>query len=145
MGLRFALLALGWSAFAQGLPDGPDKDLVEAICTACHDSARIAAKQGSKADWQAKVLEMLQECPDVTESERNRIAEYLARNFPRRVNVNKASAKEIAAGLEISAQAAEAIVRRREEKGAIQGLEDLKKILGVEAAKVEAIKARVEF
>ena len=133
------------AAFAQSLPDGPDKNLVEAVCTTCHDSARIAAKQGTKADWQAKILEMLQECPDVTQAERDRIADYLTRNFPRHVNVNKASAKEIQAALEISEQEAEAIVHYRSKKGTFHVLDDLKKVPGVDGAKVEAVKARVEF
>jgi len=130
---------------AQSLPDGPDKELVEAVCTACHDGARIAAKQGTKSDWQAKILEMLQECPDVTQAERDRIAEYLAQNFPRHVNVNKASAKEIETALGISSREAEAVVRYREEKGAFRTVDDLKKVPGVDGAKIESIKARVEF
>ena len=129
---------------AQSLPDGADKDLVEAVCTACHDSARIIAKQGTKADWQAKILEMLQECPDITQAERDRIADYLAQNFPRRVNVNKASAKEIQGALEISAREAEAIVRYRE-KGPFRAIDDLKKIPGVDGGKLEAVRSRVEF
>ena len=145
MGVRAAFFLVSWAVFAQSLPDGPDKELVEAVCTACHDSARNAAKQGTKADWQAKILEMLQECPDVTQAERNRIAEYLAQNFPRHVNVNKASAKEIQTVLEISAQEAEAVVRYRETKGAFLTVDDLKKAPGIDGAKIEAMKARVEF
>jgi competence protein ComEA len=143
--LRFVLVLLGSAVFAQNLPDGPDEDLVEAVCTACHDSARIVAKQGTKADWQAKILEMLQECPDVSQAERDRIADYLAKNFPRRVNVNKASAQEIQATLEISTQEAEAIVRYRGEKGMFRALDDLKKVPGVDGAKIDRVKARVEF
>jgi competence ComEA-like helix-hairpin-helix protein len=145
VGVRAAFFLVSWAAFAQSLPDGPDKELVEAVCTACHDSARIAAKQGTKADWQAKILEMLQECPDVTQAERDRIAEYLAQNFPRHVNVNKASAKEIQTVLEISAQEAEAIVRYRGEKGAFHSIGDLKKVPGLAAAKIGAVNARVEY
>jgi competence ComEA-like helix-hairpin-helix protein len=145
VGVRAAFFLVSWAAFAQNLPDGSDKELVEAVCTACHDSARIAAKQGTKADWQAKILEMLQECPDVTQAERDRIAEYLAKNFPRHVNVNKAPAREIAAALELSSQEAEAIVRYRGEKGMFHALDDLKKVPGVDGAKVETVKARVEF
>lgn len=143
--MRAALFLLGWAAFAQSLPDGPNKDLVEAVCTACHDSARIAAKQGTKADWQAKILEMLQECPDVTQAERDRIADYLAQNFPRHVNVNKASAKEIQAALEISEQQAQSIVRYRGENGAFRVIDDLKKVPGIDSARIEEVKARVEF
>jgi competence protein ComEA len=81
----------------------------------------------------------------VTQAERDRIADYLAKNFPRRVNVNKASVQEIRAALEISTQEAEVIVRYRGEKGEFRAIDDLKKVPGLDAAKIESIKARVEF
>ena len=136
---------MGLTALGQSLPDGPGKDLVDAVCTACHDSARIVAKQATKAEWQAKILEMLQECPDVTQQERDQIAVYLAKNFPKHVNVNTAAATEIEAALEISSTQAEAIVQYREQKGAFHSAEDLKKVPGFDSAKVEAIKNRLEF
>jgi tellurite resistance protein len=64
------------------LPEGPGKDLVEAVCTACHTLERVVAKRATKAEWQDKVLEMLQEDPDITQQERDQIVEYLAKNFP---------------------------------------------------------------
>jgi len=85
----FVLLA----AVAQGqspLPDGPGKDLVEAVCTACHTLERVVAKRATKAEWQDKVLEMLQEDPDITQKERDQIVEYLAKNFPPKSSINKA-------------------------------------------------------
>jgi competence ComEA-like helix-hairpin-helix protein len=133
------------TAAAQTLPDGPGKELVEVICTACHDANRIIAKQGTKAEWQSKVLEMLQECPDVAQDERDRIVEYLAKSFPRHVNVNTAAAKDIQAALEFSAKDSEAIVRYREEKGKFQNADDLKKVPGIESAKIEAVKNRLDF
>ena len=135
----------GATAAAQTLPEGPGKELVEVICTACHDANRIVAKQGTKADWQAKVLEMLQECPDVAQDERDRIVEYLAKSFPRHVNVNTAEAKEIEVVLEFSEKEAEAIVRYRQEKGKFQNADDLKKVPGIDSAKIDAIKTRVSY
>lgn len=64
------------------LPEGPGKELVEAVCTACHSLERVVAKRATKAEWQDKVLEMLQEDPDVTQQERDQIVDYLAKNFP---------------------------------------------------------------
>jgi competence protein ComEA len=136
---------VGLTALGQGLPDGPGKDLVDVVCTACHDTARIVAKQATKAEWQAKILEMLQECPDVTQDERNQIAVYLAKNFPKHVNVNTAPPKELESVLEISSSDAEAVVRYRDEKGVFHSAEDLKKVPGLDSAKVEAIKNRLEF
>jgi cytochrome c5 len=64
------------------LPEGPGKELVEAVCTACHTLERVIAKRATKAEWQDKVLEMLQEDPDITQQERDQIVDYLAKNFP---------------------------------------------------------------
>ena len=80
-----SVVAVGQSPPA--LPEGPGKDLVEAVCTACHTLERVVAKRATKAEWQDKVLEMLQEDPDVTQQERDRIVEYLAKNFPPKAGV----------------------------------------------------------
>jgi competence protein ComEA len=126
-------------------PDGPGKELVEVICTSCHTPDRILEQKLTRAEWKDKVLEMLQEEPDVTEAERQRIVDYLARSFPKKVNVNKAGAAEIEAVLEIPAQDASAIVRWRESKGSFRTLDDLKRVPGLDAARIESNKQRVEF
>jgi cytochrome c5 len=69
------------------LPDGPGKELVQAVCTACHTLERVIAKRATKAEWQDKVLEMLQEDPDITQQERDQIVEYLAKAFPPKASV----------------------------------------------------------
>jgi hypothetical protein len=93
VGLRLLLLATALTATAQSLPEGPGKELAEVICSSCHSTERIVTKQWTKPQWQAKVLEMLQEELDVTQPERDKIVEYLAKSFPAKVNVNKAESK----------------------------------------------------
>jgi len=140
-----ALTTLALPSSAQGLPDGPGKDLVEAVCSECHTTERIAARQLTKPQWADKVLEMLQEAPDVKQSERDKIVEYLATNFPAHANVNKASAKELQAVLELSPESAAAIVRYREHNGNFKTLDDLKKVSGVDAAKLDAKRGIIDF
>ena len=85
LGLGFLATGLAVTAGQSprpALPEGPGKDLVEAVCTACHSLERVVAKRATKAEWQDKVLEMLQEDPDITQQERDQIVEYLAKNFP---------------------------------------------------------------
>jgi competence protein ComEA len=145
VGLRFLLFATALTAAAQALPEGPNKDLVELICGSCHSTERIATKQWTKPQWQAKVLEMLQEEPDVTQPERDKIVEYLAKTFPAKVNINKAEAKELEAALELSTENAAAIVQYREKNGSFNTLDDLKKVPGLDAAKLESKKDQVVF
>jgi len=139
------LVLLAGAAAAQSLPDGPGKDLVESICSACHEPTRVIGKQWTKAEWQDKVLEMLQEEPDVTQAERDKIVDYLARNFFKKVNINKASAKDLESGLEISTRDAEAIVHDREQNGNFKTLADLKRVGGLDTAKIESRKDHLEF
>jgi competence protein ComEA len=140
-----ALLTMALCAPAQSLPEGSGKNIVEVICTSCHSTERIADKRWTRPQWQDKVLEMLQEEPDVTQAERDQIVDYLAKSFPARVNVNRAAAKDIETGLELSAENAAAIVRYRDQNGGFKTIGDLKKVPGVDAAKIEAKKDRLEF
>ena len=92
LGLILVPVSLAVAAAGQtppSLPEGPGKELVEAVCTACHTLERVVAKRATKAEWQDKVLEMLQEDPDITQQERDQIVNYLAKNFPPKVSVNK--------------------------------------------------------
>ena len=150
MDLRFLVIATVLAATAlpsnaEGLPEGPGKDLVDAICSECHTTERIAAQQLTKSQWADKVLEMLQEAPDVKQSERDTIVEYLAKNFPARANVNKAEAKELQAALEISPESATAIVAYRQKNGSFKTLDDLKKVPGVDAAQLDAKRDVIDF
>jgi competence protein ComEA len=140
-----ALTAASLPSSAEGLPDGPDKALVEAVCSECHTTERIAAQQFTKAQWADKVLEMLQEAPDVKQSERDKIVEYLAKNFPAHANVNKATAKELQAVLEISPESAGAIVNYRQQNGSFKTFEELKKVPGLDPAKLDAKREIIDF
>ena len=131
--------------FAQTLPDNPGRELFETICSECHPPAKVIGQQKTRAEWQLKVTEMLQEDPDVTQAERETIVGYLAASFPRKINVNKAAAGELKEVLEISAADAEAIVRYREQKGNFKSLDDLKKVPGLDPLKIEAKRRLLEF
>lgn len=72
-------------ANAQGrhtnLPEGNGKELVEAICTGCHQSNQITRSSGySEDDWRALTGSMI----DLSESpaERDAILRYLTAHFP---------------------------------------------------------------
>jgi competence protein ComEA len=129
----------------ESFPEGPGREVFQAVCSACHMPSKVLDKQWTRAQWKDKVLEMLQEEPDVNEREREQIVDYLARNFAKRVNVNRAAAGEIEAGLEMSGKDAAAIVAYRQSKGEFKSIDDLKKVPGVDARVVEVNKRRVEF
>jgi competence protein ComEA len=139
------LCAVAIRAQEESFPEAVGRDVFLAVCSTCHMPSKVLDKQWTRAEWKDKILEMLQEEPDVSEMERDQIVDYLARNFAKRINVNEARAAEIAAGLEISGKDAAAIVAYRESRGRFESLDDLKKVPGLDPRVVESNKRRVAF
>jgi competence protein ComEA len=130
----------------QTLPDGPGKETFQMVCSMCHSPDAVIGKQGSKQWWQSKVTEMLQEVTDVPSSDVDAIVAYLAKNFPIvKINVNKAAAKDLESSLELTTKESEAIVQYRDAHGNFKTLDDLKKVPGLDSAKIESKKDRLEY
>jgi competence protein ComEA len=147
VGVKFFLLcSIALGACAQTLPDGPGKETFQMVCSMCHSPDAVIGHQGTRQWWQSKVTEMLQEVTDVPSSDVDAIVTYLAKNFPVvKVNVNKAAAKDLETGLEVTSKESEAIVQYREAHGNFKTLDDLKKVPGLDAVKIESKKDRLEF
>lgn len=112
----------------------------------CHSPNAVIGQQGTQQWWQAKVTEMLQEVSDVPNPDVDTIVAYLSKNFPIvKIKVNKASAKDLESGLDLTAKESEAIVSYRDAKGNFKTLDDLKKVPGLDAIKIESKKDRLEF
>ena len=79
-----------------------------------------------------------------TDEQFDRLMRYLLRNWTK-VDVNTATAAEIAPVLDVSDATAQAIVKRRTENGSFKTIEELKKVPGVNGARLEARKDRVVF
>jgi competence protein ComEA len=129
------------------LPEAPGKDVFESVCSLCHSPTAVLGKQWTRTLWDEKVREMLQEETDVTAPERAAIVEYLSANFRPggTIYVNKAKARDLETALDLSAAAAAAFVRYREENGSFKTLDDLKKVPGLDAATIDARKDRFDF
>jgi competence protein ComEA len=147
VGVKFFLVcSIAFGACAQTLPDAPGKETFVMVCSMCHSPTAVIGKQGTRQWWQSKVTEMLQEVSDIPDSDVDAIVAYLAKNFPVvKINVNKAAAKDLETGLELTSKESEAIVQYREAKGDFKTLDDLKKVPGLDAVKIESKKDRLDF
>jgi virginiamycin B lyase len=75
--------AMTLPALAQNLPAGNGKDMVQTVCTACHDLSPITDSVGfSRADWETVVKSMIDMGADIKADQVPVIATYLATNFP---------------------------------------------------------------
>jgi competence protein ComEA len=143
-------LLLPGLARADDFPEGPGKDVLMSVCTQCHDLESIPHLKYSRQEWQGLVTEMVNMGADAKPAEIEAIVNYLTTNFgpapaAAKVNVNTATASEIEKGLGLAAKEAAAIVEYRGKNGNFKTLDDLKKVDGVDAKKLDAAKDRVAF
>lgn len=145
-----SLLALSAApARAEDFPDGPGKVIIMRACGKCHSTDQIARQQKTEENWQATVVRMAGRGAEVTTDEVNVVVKYLSANFLKvadatKVNVNKASAKDLVA-LGFTDSEAAAIIDYKTRHGDFRLWADLLQIYGVDGEKCESLKDKMEF
>jgi competence protein ComEA len=129
---------------AQDLPEGKGKDVLESVCGACHGTDLVASRRATKEGWSYIVDDMVSRGASATNEQIATIIDYLGKNLGQ-VNVNKGKADEIATILEISNAQAEAVVKYRMDHGDFKTIDDLKKVPGLDSAKLDSKKDRVAY
>jgi competence protein ComEA len=150
--IRWALSCLLLASFAGAaeLPEGAGKDIILRACTRCHKAEDIPSYKHTKDEWPLIVDRMVGRGAAVAADERELLVSYLAKNLvkevdPTKINVNKATAKELETGLDLTAKEAEAIVGYRERNGNFRAWGELLVIYGVDGRKIQAAKDRMSF
>jgi competence protein ComEA len=135
-------------AFAQ-LPDGPGQAETRKLCSQCHELERSISLRQDRAGWQATINKMVDLGAKASDAEVASVLDYLAAHYPAdevpRINVNKCRAIDLESGLSLRRSQAMAVVEYREKNGPFHSVEDLKKVPGIDAAKIEAKKERLTF
>jgi competence protein ComEA len=131
------------------LPDGPGKAETRKLCSQCHELDKAFTLSQDRTGWQSTIEKMVGFGMKGTEQEMSAVLEYLVKNFPAdelpKINVNKAAAIDFESGLSLKRSQATAIIQYRDQHGPFKSIEDLKKVPGVDAEKIEAKKDRLIF
>jgi competence ComEA-like helix-hairpin-helix protein len=152
------------------MPDGTGKAIVQRACSACHAVTVVTSKHVSQKEWDQVVNQMVSRGADLTDDEVDTVIEYLAKNYgpldqkatpstaassadtvapptadTTPVDVNKASAQELASSLGLEKSEAEALVKYREQNGNFKTWHEVAAVPGVSAAKVEGMQKRITF
>jgi competence ComEA-like helix-hairpin-helix protein len=145
-----AAVACICTAAAADLPEGKGKEIILRACTGCHKAEAFLEYRHTKDEYAAIVVRMGQRGAPADREELETVAAYLTKNFlkvddPGKLNVNKASAKEIETALDLTPKEAEAIVMYRERHGVFRAVGDLYLIYGLDGTKIEAQKDKIGF
>jgi competence protein ComEA len=138
-------LSLASMLFVQELPPGTAKALVQRACTSCHELSIGSKQRMDRERWTALVEDMVDRGAKLTDEEFAQVVDYLAVNFGRKVNVNQATAAVMVSELGLQERNAAAIVKHRDANGPFKDLDGLKKVPGLDAAKIETLKDRLAF
>jgi competence protein ComEA len=158
---RLALFSAALALFARGawikpsagqekkLPDGPGKEEARKLCAGCHELEKSFSTRQDRAGWQLTLEKMVSYGMRATDKEISAVLEYAVKNYPAddvpRINVNKARAIELESGLSLRRSQAAAVIQYREKNGPFKSIADLKKVPGLDVAKIEANKDRLVF
>jgi competence protein ComEA len=137
------------AAWAQQLPDGAGRAEAQKLCSQCHELARSVSLHQNRAGWEGTVNKMVSLGAKASDQDLDAVVTYLAAHFPAEeippLNVNTARQIEFESALTLRRSQAAAIIAYREKHGPFKSIEDLKKVPGIDAAKIEAGKDRLVF
>jgi competence protein ComEA len=145
------LVALGVTtsaAWAQ-LPEGRGRAETQKLCSECHELARSVSLRQDRDGWKTTINKMTSLGAQGTEQEFAAVLDYLSTHFAAealpRLNVNKAKAIDFESRLSLRRSQAAAVIEYRSTHGDFKSIEDLKKVPGIDPAKIEAKKDILEF
>ena len=147
---KVGLFLLGGAAcvWAQ-MPPGPGREETQRVCSGCHELERSISLRQDRDGWKATINKMVGLGAQGTEQEFSAALDYLSQNYPAeeipRLNVNTARAIDFESRLTLKRSEAAAIVKYRTEHGNFKSIDDLKKVPGIDPAKIEAKKGILIF
>ena len=148
--VSFAFVTLAGALYAaQGvdpstLPPSADRELLFRVCSECHGVEDALVERRPASEWRSVADDMIRRGAQASDDEIKTIVSYLSVHAGR-VNVNRASADDLKAVLELSKEQADAIVAFRTQKGEFHGIDDLKQVPGIDAKALDERKDRIVF
>lgn len=123
--------------------EASDKADFETVCGACHTTSMVSEIR-TEPEWKETVEHMVSIGARGTDDQLEAVMRFLLRTLTK-VNINTATAAQLPLVLDVSETTAQSLVKYRGEHGNFKTLDDLKKVPGIVAAKIDARKDRIAF
>jgi competence ComEA-like helix-hairpin-helix protein len=127
------------------LPAGDGRDAVATMCVPCHGVLPAVAIRKTAAGWAATVDDMRTNKGAQGTDEQAQAAKAYLQKFFLAVDVNQASAKDIAAVAGLSPEDAAAIVAYRDAGNTFRSFADVKKVPGLDPKHLADAKSRIVY
>jgi competence ComEA-like helix-hairpin-helix protein len=139
--VAFAGAVIGTSA--QDQDDAPAAAF-RRVCSNCHDAERILATRRTRTQWEEVIEKMIDRGAEGTSDDFTTAEEYLMR-VSGRVNVNRASTKDMMTVLSITDKDANAIADYRKANGEFKDFDALSKVPGIDLEKLNHARDAISF
>jgi competence protein ComEA len=139
-------LTLAAPAAAQSLPEGAGRQTTIKVCGTCHPAERGAAVKLTRDGWREVLAKMTTLGARGTEAEMAEVLDYLSTHFKGEamapLNLNRATSIELEAIVGMLRRESAAWIAARQ-KAPCATLDDLKKVPGVDFARIEKRRDRL--
>jgi competence protein ComEA len=149
--LVLTLLA-GATVSAQSLPDGPGKAEMMSTCSSCHALDQALSATRDRKGWTQIIVDMIDKGLSASDQDLQTILDYLVKNYgygepatSAKVHVNKAAVTDLESVISLTPAEATAIIDYRGKNGPFKSIDDLKKVSGIDPAKLDAKKDLLAF
>jgi competence protein ComEA len=137
------------TTYAQTLPEGPGRAATIRICGKCHSPERAASLHQRRSAWEDTIVKMVKLGAQGSDEELEAVLNYLSTHFatevPGPIDINKARAVDLEAGLLLRRSQAEAVIEYRDKNGFFKSIDDLRNVPGLDFQTVESKKSRIVF
>jgi competence protein ComEA len=141
IGVATLLAAIG--AKAQDQDDAPAAAF-RRVCSNCHDADRILSTRRTRTQWEEVIEKMIDRGAEGTSDDFTTAEEYLLR-VSGRVNVNRATTKDMVTVLGIAQKDADAIAEYRKTNGEFKDFDSLAKVPGIDLEKLNKGRDAISF
>lgn len=140
--------AFTFTARAQAqLPEGPGKDATARVCGTCHPTERAASVRLTREGWQDTIAKMVKLGAKGSDEDLRVVLDYLATNFkgdaPKPLNLNTATSVDLESVAQLLRKESKAWIAYRTKQGPCKTIDDLKKVPGLDFAKIEERRDRL--
>ena len=143
------------------LPPGKGARIVQSNCSSCHALRVVTSTRASKPRWSQLVNLMITRGAQIADEDIQTVIDYLAANFnesspppadsapvnsgSKVINVNAATAKQLAFAFGLSSEEADAVIEYRAQRGKIPDWIALTRMPGVPASKFKEKKNLITY
>jgi competence protein ComEA len=147
--ISLVLAVFAGAAWADTLPEGYGKAATVRVCGRCHSPERAASLHQKRSAWEDTIVKMMKLGAQGSDEELEAVLTYLSSHFgpeaPGPININKADAVDLEAGLLLLRSQAKAVIEYRIQHGDFKSIDELRKVPGLDFQKIESKKSRLVF